>query len=108
MNDLHDVYGTNIPLSEMVETLRQELQLSMKASEGKGLRFKVEKIEIELQVLVNRAKEAGAKIEFSVLSAEAKHARDRGFVHTFKLSLVMDRPNQQLLSAETEARFTEP
>ena len=48
-----------ILLSEVVKELRRELQETMAEGDGKSLRFEVENLELEMQVVVT--KEAGAK-----------------------------------------------
>ncbi len=51
-DDLTDELGTNIPLSEMLQTLRTELQVAMRAGEGQPVRFDVGPVDLELQVRV--------------------------------------------------------
>ena len=76
-----------IPIQAVIEELRRELEASVTASEGKGLRFGVEQIEIELQVAVGEKQgdEVGAKLW--VFHAGMKDEVDRRSVQTVRLTL---------------------
>lgn len=64
-----------IPLSDAIEALREQLQISMKAGDGKSLRFDIQDLELELQTMVTREAtgKAGGKagIKFWLVSGEA-------------------------------------
>ncbi len=45
---------SEIPLADVVGKLRQELVATIEAGEGEDLRFEVEDIEVEMQVVVTR------------------------------------------------------
>ena len=45
---------SEIPLADVVGQLRKELRASMKAGEGEDLRFEVEDVELEMQVVVTK------------------------------------------------------
>lgn len=78
---------TTIPLSEMLQTLRQELSDSMQIAAGSDLRFAVDAVELQLQVTVAREGSAGGKVKFWVVEAEGGGKLSRADVHTFKLTL---------------------
>lgn len=65
-----------IPLSDAIEALRDQLQTSMKAGDGKDLRFDILDLELELQTVVTReaSGKTGGKggIKFWLVSGEAE------------------------------------
>ncbi len=76
-----------IALSDMIETLRQELQLSMARGAGEAVAFDIEKVELELKVAVGTKGKADAGIAFWVVKAGAAVEGSLDTVHTFKLTL---------------------
>lgn len=66
---------SEIPLAHVIRQLRQELQSAMQAGEGESLRFEVQDLEIEMQVLVTRGGSGevsgGGAVKFWVLDAKA-------------------------------------
>lgn len=64
-----------IELAEVIQELRSELQRTMKAGEGEGLRFEVQDLELELQVGVTKSitggGEGSAKVTFLVFEIGA-------------------------------------
>jgi hypothetical protein len=57
-----------IPLGEMIETLRQELQVAQAQGTGQPIAFEIDNVELELQIVVSRKKSGDGKIAFWVLS----------------------------------------
>src|ERR1022692_2241082 len=97
-----------VPLGEMIETLRQELQgaqargegqsvafeidkvefeLNLVDFEGQSVAFEIDKVELELKIVVSRKTKGEGKIAFWVLSAGGGLERAGETSHTFKLSL---------------------
>ncbi len=66
---------STIPLADVIQELRSELLAATAAGEGQELRFDVEELNLELQVVVTKggSAEAGAKggVKFWVLNAES-------------------------------------
>jgi hypothetical protein len=93
-----------IPLAQMIQELRRELQASERASAHEGLRFKVEGVELELQVGVSREAEGEGGIKFWVVNLGGRYKQGREDVHTFKLKLlpVSGSPQGELLVTGTE------
>lgn len=77
----------DIPLAEMIRTLRDELQISMKTSQKEPLRFRIQNIELELKVAVSREGGGSAGVKFWVVTAEGKGSFKHEDTHTFKLTL---------------------
>ena len=76
-----------VPLSDMIETLRTELQRSMVRGAGQKLAFSIEKVDLELKVAVSQQGKGGASIAFWVVKAEAGVEGQIDFAHTFRLTL---------------------
>jgi hypothetical protein len=76
-----------VPLGDMIETLRQELEAAQKKGRGQGIAFEIEKVELELQIVVSRKSKGDGKIAFWVLSAGGELERAGETTHKFKLSL---------------------
>ena len=76
-----------IPLGEMIETLRQELQIAQAQGTGQPISFEIDKVELELQMLVSRKKSGDGKIAFWVLSVGGGLESRGESTHKVKLSL---------------------
>jgi hypothetical protein len=76
-----------VPLSDMIETLRTELQRSIARGAGQKLAFLIEKVDLELKVAVRQQGKGGASIAFWVVKAEAGVEGQIDFAHTFKLTI---------------------
>ena len=76
-----------IALSELLVELRRELQEAQKAAAKEDLRFKVEDVELELQVGASAESEGKAGAKFWVYNAEVKGAIAKEATHTVRLKL---------------------
>ncbi|HRY19429.1 MAG TPA: hypothetical protein P5149_13640 [Candidatus Competibacteraceae bacterium] len=56
----------NIPLSEMLGQLREELLTARAKSEDSDLKFQIEDIEIELQIVTTKGGKGGGGVKFWV------------------------------------------
>lgn len=83
----HHPAADGVPLSEMIETLRSELQASATQGAGKAVAFQIDKVELELKVAVTRKAKGEAGVAFWVVKAGAAIENQQDSVHTFKLSL---------------------
>ena len=81
-------HSGDIQLAEMIQTLRSELEKAQAASKGAEIKFKTEKVELELQVAISRKTTGEGGVEFWVVKAGAEHERSTATTHSFKLSLV--------------------
>ena len=63
-----------LELSEVIQSLREDLTEAAKEGDGKKIRFNVSSITVELQTVMEKkaGAEAGAKFKFWVLDASAK------------------------------------
>ena len=85
--DLAEALGENIPLSEMLETLRLELLVAEKTGKDSPLAFSVDGVDIELSIVVGKGAKLGAKAKIWVLSAEASKKTDHQVIHKFTLHI---------------------
>jgi hypothetical protein len=77
-----------IPLSKAIQDLRAELLQVVAEGEGKDLRFKLQPIELELQLAVTWSGEAKAGVKFWVIELGGTGSTERG--STQKLKLMLD------------------
>ncbi|MEI2808627.1 MAG: trypco2 family protein [Albidovulum sp.] len=77
----------NIELSEMIGQLREELLKARGESEGSDLKFQVEDIEIELQLVTTKAAGAKSGVKFWVINAEANANASQANTQKLKLKL---------------------
>jgi hypothetical protein len=101
--DLSQELGRNIPLFEMIQSLRTELQASRQVAKDQSLRFEVEEVELELRVQVTRSGGANGKLHFGVLEAGATRTRSQDDVHIFKLKLKPVSPEKAPVLVADEA-----
>ena len=85
--DLGDELKRNIPLSEMIATLRQELKVALQEGRDETILFDVKKIQLELQISVERERGGEGKIKFWVLEAGAKAIAKHQDTHVFRLEI---------------------
>ena len=78
---------SEIPLAEMIETLREELQIAKERGKGRSVAFEIEKVELELKVAVSRKTKAEGGVAFWVVKAGAAVEGTNDTIHTFKLTL---------------------
>jgi len=77
----------NIELSEMLGQLREELLKARGHSEGSDLRFQIEDIEIELQIVTTKGGKGGGGVKFWVYNAEAEVDAAQAKTQKLKLKL---------------------
>ncbi len=87
MADAHDLEHLAVPLSDMIETLRTELQRSMARGAGQQVAFAIDKAELELKVAITQKAKGGLGIAFWVVKGDAGVEAQRDFAHTFRLTL---------------------
>ncbi len=79
--------GMEIPLAEMIQTLRTELQRAQAGSTDSEILFETQNVELELQVAVSRRTSGEGGVEFWVVKAGGEYEKTGTTTHVFKLSL---------------------
>jgi hypothetical protein len=79
--------GQEIALAEMIETLRCELETAQMEGAARPVAFGVEKVELELKVVLSRKAKADGGIKFWVVTAGTGVEAGSETVHNFKLTL---------------------
>jgi hypothetical protein len=92
LDDLGATLERNIPLLEMIQTLRTELTAALNSAKDQALRFRVEEVELELKLQITKERENQGSLKFWVVAAGAKASSAQQDVHTFKIKL---RPKLQ-------------
>ncbi len=82
-----------IELAEYIKHLRRQITKASREGEGKSVRFDVETLELELQIVVERSKEGKAGIKSWILSVGGAAARKDEVTQTIKLSLRPTTPD---------------
>jgi hypothetical protein len=78
----------DIPLADAISALRQEIIAAAESGRGKQVRFKVESLELELQVAASKEAGVDGGIRFWVISIGGKTAKTTERTHSVKISLV--------------------
>lgn len=79
---------TGIPLADMIETLRQELQTAWERGKEQDVHFEVGTVDLELKVAISRKTTGNADLAFWVIKAGGELEHGGETIHTFKLSLI--------------------
>jgi len=98
-----------IPLSEMIETLRFELQKSIQQGAGKRVAFDIDKVELELKVAIARSAKGDGGVAFWVVKAGGAVEGSHETNHTFKLTLLpVDATTGQRLKVSAQGAAAPP
>ncbi len=77
----------NLQLAEMIKALRSELEKAQTQSDGAGIVFRTEKVELELKVAVEGTIKGESGVKFWVINAGGALEKSNAATHTFKLTL---------------------
>ncbi|WP_329619392.1 hypothetical protein OG357_01800 [Streptomyces sp. NBC_01255] len=77
----------DIELADLLKSLRSEISRARLDAAGQDVRFRIDSIDLELQVAVEKSAEATAGMKFWVVSLGAKGAAKSAHTHTVRLSL---------------------
>ena len=95
-----------VSLSDAIRDLRNELIEARNAGDGKSLKFEIEDIELELQMVSTIKGKGGAKIGWGILGAEAGIEDSSARTHRlkFKMKLAPDETgNKPFISGTGKA-----
>ncbi|MFE9608052.1 trypco2 family protein [Streptomyces sp. NPDC006012] len=80
----------DIELSDLLTSLRAEIDRARLAAAGQDVRFRINSIDLELQVAVEKTAEANAGVKFWVVSLGGRGGGRTAQTHTVKLSLAAE------------------
>ncbi|MEU9121087.1 trypco2 family protein [Streptomyces sp. NPDC048506] len=80
----------DIELADLLTSLRSEINRARIDAAGEDVRFRVNSIDLEVQVEVEKSGEAGAGVKFWVLSIGGKGSAKSTQTHVVKLSLTAE------------------
>ncbi|MEV6975616.1 trypco2 family protein [Kitasatospora sp. NPDC093806] len=77
----------DIELADLLASLRAEINRARIDSRDQDVRFRIDSIDLELQVAVEKSAEADGGVRFWVVSLGAKGAAKAAHTHTVRLAL---------------------
>ncbi|MEV1008196.1 trypco2 family protein [Streptomyces sp. NPDC049881] len=77
----------DIELADLLASLRSEIGRARLDAEGADVRFRIDSIDLELQVAVERTAEADAGVRFWVVSLGGKGAAKSAETHVVRIGL---------------------
>ena len=80
----------NIELADLLASLRSEIDRARLEAAGKDVRFRINSIDLELQVSVEKTKEGKGGVKFWVLTANGGGSAKSAQTHVVKLSLAAE------------------
>ncbi len=95
-----------IALADMIEELRNELQVAMEKGKGRSLRFELGEVTLEAEVAVEAEGGAKGKFQFWIFSGVEANAR-AGKTQTQKLVLRLQPVAEVLEKSEAKPKRTE-
>ncbi|MER6530611.1 trypco2 family protein [Streptomyces sp. NPDC001508] len=91
----------DIELADLLTSLRSEIDRARLAAAGQDVRFRINSIDLELQVAVEKTAEANAGVRFWVVSLGGKGGGKSAQTHTVKLSLAAETDTgEQVLTGD--------
>ncbi|MFE2558932.1 trypco2 family protein [Streptomyces sp. NPDC059352] len=80
----------DIELADLLASLRSEIGRARLEAANEDVRFRIDSIDLELQVTVEKSAEANAGMKFWVVSLGGKAGAKSGQTHTVRLSLTAE------------------
>lgn len=94
-----------LTVSEAIESLRSELAKAQQNGEGKDLRFTVQEVELELDVLLDVEADGKAKANVWLVAGEVKGKVSNSHAHKLKIKLQpLQKGNQPLEVSGTSSQ----
>lgn len=80
----------DIELADLLGSLRSEISRARLEADGRDVRFRIDSIELELQVAVEKSAEAGGGVRFWVVSLGGKGGAKSAETHVVRLALTAE------------------
>ncbi|MES9855532.1 MAG: trypco2 family protein [Sedimenticola sp.] len=94
----------SIGLNEMVVALRKDLLTAQEEGAGQDLRFKVDEIDIEVDIVTTKEASPGASVKFWVYNAELKTKFSEVRTHRLCLKLTPKTSNGDLEVSDEDTK----
>ncbi|MFE6787782.1 trypco2 family protein [Streptomyces sp. NPDC057680] len=85
----------DIELADLLASLRSEISRARLESTNADVKFRIDSIDLELQVTVERSAEANAGVKFWVVSLGGRAAGRNAQTHTVRLTLAAEDATTQ-------------
>jgi len=95
----------NLELGDMIVTLREELAQAQKKGRDEGISFKVEDIELELQVVVQEDTHGKFGAKFYVFNADVGTSEKSVITHRLKLKLIPQNSAGESMNISDEGQM---
>ncbi|MFE7354478.1 trypco2 family protein [Streptomyces sp. NPDC057543] len=86
-----------IELAELLASLRSEINRARLEADNQDVKFRIDSIDLELQVAVEKSAEGNAGVRFWVVSLGGKATAKSTQTHTVKLSLTAETDTGDLV-----------
>jgi len=93
-----------IGLGEMVVALRKELLQAQEEGDEKALKFKVDEIELDVELVTTKGGAVGAGVKFWVYNAEMKGKLEHARTHRLHLKLKPEMKGGDLRIADEDEK----
>ena len=90
-----------IPLSDMIQTLREELEEAQEQSKKSSVKFSLDSVELELSVAVTKTGTGKGGIKFWVIEAGGEYQKENAMIHKFILKLKPGQGGMDLSNRNT-------
>lgn len=77
-----------VDLADAIEALRRDLTDASRAGQNSGVRFRIEPVELTVQVGVTRTGSGSAGVRWHIFTLDGKKSRETSITQTMKLRLV--------------------
>ncbi|MFJ8637374.1 trypco2 family protein [Streptomyces sp. NPDC093568] len=87
----------DIELADLLASLRSEINRARLEADSQDVKFRIDSIDLELQVAVEKSAEANAGVRFWVVSLGSKGSAKSAQTHTVKISLTAETDTGELV-----------
>jgi hypothetical protein len=85
----------DIELADLLASLRSEIDTARAEADGKAVRFRIDSVDLELQVAVEKTKQGKGGVKFWVVSGEGSAGSKNTRTHVIRLSLSAETDDDQ-------------
>ena len=97
--------GQQLELAQMIKSLRAELKQAQSDGADESIRFAVEEVEMELEIVADEQINGGMAAKFYVLTSQFKASHKKAVTQKLKLKL---KPVEEVEDKETGVKSSVP